>query len=418
MNELRFPPNSYALPAYRASVAEFRKLKEPAARLEARRALMRARRQVVSAFVQATLRRALNERAGVNESLVWFWSNHFNVYWQKDLVGAALPDYVDGVIRPRALGRFRDLLLAVMQHPAMLVYLDNSRNVAGKINENYARELLELHTLGVNGGYTQADVQEVARVLTGFGLRPLQPVIWTDKEAPLLREQGEFLFDPRHHDFGDKTVLGHTIDGKGYSEMETLADMLSRHPETARHLAGKLFQFMAGDTASQDLVEGAARVFRDTDGDIGRVVAHIHRTLANIASRPRTFKDPYRWVISAVGLLAAERPVTNTQPVERWLVALGEPLFGRTTPDGYSLRGSDWVGAGQLTQRFELAHEVVSVMPRLIGQPLDVDMVWASEPVQVLYGALSPASRAALGKSEAGEDKLALLLSCPEFMYW
>jgi uncharacterized protein (DUF1800 family) len=119
-----------------------------------------------------------------------------------------------------------------------------------------------------------------------------------------------------------------------------------------------------------------------------------------------------------VGLLAAGRTVSNTQPVERWLIALGEPLFGRSTPDGYSLRGSDWVGAGQLTQRFELARELVAAAPRLLDRPLEVDRVLASAPVRALQASLGRASRAALDKAEAGEDRLALLISSPEFMYW
>lgn len=418
MNDIRFSSDSQALPAYREESAALRKIKDPDELREARRSLQRARKQVVSTFAQATLRRALNERDSIDEPLVWFWFNHFNVFWQKDLVGAALPDYVDGVIRPRMTGRFRDLLLGIMTHPAMLVYLDNSRNVAGKINENYARELLELHTMGVQGGYTQADVQEVARVLTGFGLRPLQPVKWTERQAAQMREQGEFLFDPRRHDFGDKRVLGRTIAGTGYAELETLADLLSRQPATARYLCGKLCLFLVGEDAPRDMIEQAAKVFTDTDGDLAKVVADIRRRASKLAVRPRTFKDPYRWVISSVSLLAAGRPVGNAQPVERWLIALGEPLFGRSTPDGYSLRGSDWVGAGQLTQRFELARELVAAAPRLLDGPLEVDRVLASAQVRALRASFGAASRAALDKAEAGEDKLALLISSPEFMYW
>lgn len=420
MKDLRFSLDSLALPAYRTSSAEFRKIADQTERREAIRSLQRARKQLVSEFSRASLRHALNARDDIDDPLVWFWFNHFNVFWQKDLVGAALPDYVDGVIRPRMTGRFRDLLLGTMTHPAMLVYLDNSRNVAGKINENYARELLELHTLGVNGGYAQADVQEVARVLTGFGLKPLQPVKWKGRQAEQVREQGEFLFDPRRHDFGNKRVLGTTIAGDGYSELETLADMLSRHPSTANHLAGKLCLFLVGEGVTQQVVERAAKLFRDTDGDLARVVAGIRQDAADIpqAQRPRTFKDPYRWVISAVALLAAGRVVANAQPVERWLTALGEPMFGRTTPDGYSLRGSDWVGAGQLTQRFEMAREVVAAVPRLLNGPLDVECVLASGAVRSLQASLGKASRAAVDKAEGGEDKLALLLSSPEFMYW
>lgn len=418
MNESHMPADSLSLSAYRASAEETRILKDPEARLAARRALFRVRRQAVDSFSQDSLRRALNAHADSNEPLVWFWFNHFNVHWQKDFVGIALPDYVDGIIRPRMLGRFRDLLLGIMMHPAMLVYLDNSRNVVGRINENYARELLELHTMGVEGGYSQADVQEVARILTGFGLRPIRPVKWTQRQAEEMREHGEFLFDPRRHDFNDKRVLGRTIAGTGYSELETLADLLSRQPATARYLSMKLSLYLVGEDAPREVAEQAARVFMDTDGDLGRVVDGIRQQAGRLGTHPSTFKDPYRWVMTAVSLLAAGRPVGNTQPALRWLTALGEPLFGRSTPDGYSLRGSDWVGAGQLTQRFELARELVAAAPRLLDGPLEVDRVLANGATQALLASLSGASRAALGKAGSGEEKLALLLSCPEFMYW
>ena len=175
------------------TLADYRKRRIGANRLqgEARRqeklSASRRRLEIVRAYTEMSLERSLRTGPDDRELLAWFWFNHFNVFWRKGLVGAALPSYVDEAIRPNILGKFRDLLLATMLHPAMLVYLDNERNIANKINENYARELLELHTLGVDGGYAQADVQEVARLLTGFGLRPLRPVKWSPKQQALVR---------------------------------------------------------------------------------------------------------------------------------------------------------------------------------------------------------------------------------------
>lgn len=419
MNESQPTLAADPLLAFRTGLADARKLKGDLARREARYAVLRSRREVLSALSVATLRRTLNAGEDGTESLVWFWFNHFNVFWQKDLVGAALPDYVDGVIRPRVQGRFRDLLLGVMTHPAMLVYLDNARNVAGKINENYARELLELHTLGVDGGYTQADVQEVARVLTGFGLRPLRPVKWPPKLAPLVVEEGEFLFDPRRHDFGDKQVLGRTIAGKGFAEAEGLADLLARHPATAPHLARRLCWFFVGEGASQQVIDRVAQAFTESDGDLGSVTRSVREAAADrAATGDRTFKDPYRWVVSGVGLLAAGTPVKDVAPIARWLRALGQPLFGCRTPDGYSLEGSDWVSSGQLTQRFEIARELVNSSRRVLAQPVPLKAVLTSAPVRQVEAGLGAPSRQALEKAGDDGERLALLLSSPEFMHW
>jgi uncharacterized protein (DUF1800 family) len=352
------------------------------------------------------------------ELLAWFWFNHFNVFWRKGLVGVALPSYVDEAIRPNILGKFRDLLLATMMHPAMLVYLDNERNIANRINENYARELLELHTLGVDGGYTQADVQEVARLLTGFGLRPLRPVKWSPKQQGLVKERGEFLFNPKDHDFGTKRVLGQTIEGSGYAEAETLADLLVAHPATARHIAGKLCQFLVGDDPPREIADRAVQTFASTQGDIARTVAVIADGNSAAAAATRSFKDPYRWVMSSVRLLAGGRVVDDVRPVERWLKALGEPLYGCTTPDGYSLYGKDWLSAGQLTQRFETAREMVDALPRLLGQPTRLEDVVGSEGAKELLARLGGTSSVAVSAATGPRERLALLISSPEFMYW
>jgi len=406
------------------TLADYRRRRAAANRLqgEARRqeklSLTRYRNGIARAYILASLERSLRAISDDREALLWFWFNHFNVFWRKGLVGVALPSYVDEAIRPHVLGRFRDLVLASMLHPAMLVYLDNERNVSGKINENYARELLELHTLGVDGGYKQADVQETARLLTGFGLRPLRPVEWSRKQQALLMERGEFLFNPKDHDFGTKRVLGQTIEGSGYAEAETLADLLVAHPATGRHIAGKLCLFLVGDDPPREIIDQAVQTFVSTQGDIARTVAVIADANSAAAGRPHSFKDPHRWVMSAVRLLAGGMAIDDVRSVARWLRALGEPLYGCTTPDGYSLYGKDWLSAGQLTQRFETAREMVDALPRLLGQPTRLEDVVGSEGAKELLGRLGGTSSAVVSAATGPRERLALLISSPEFMYW
>ena len=418
MSEVRFPLGPEAISQYRQARLGLRNYQGDARR-QASRDIQRGRRLLVQDYTEQILQRALRPAHSTDEALVWFWFNHFNVFWAKDLVGVALPDYVDNVIRPNVRGRFRDLLLGTMTHPAMLVYLDNARNVKGRINENYARELLELHTLGVDGGYTQADVREAARVLTGLGLRPVRPMQLNrtlPRFQPLVRERGEFVFDPARHESGAKVVLGRRLEGAGFAEVEALVDLLVGHPATARHIAGRLCRYLLGDGAPAATVTRAAAAFAESGGDLARTVSTIEAAAGT--KRGRTFKDPYRYVLSAVALLSGEQGVSDARPVARWLSLLGQPLFGCRTPDGYSLDGQDWVNAGQMTQRFELAREMVGVVPRIAAQPVSAEAVLARPAAQALLAGLGPASRAALARAGSGEERLALLLASPEFMYW
>lgn len=418
MNELHFPFGSESITLYRKMQVQLKQLKSEQRREMGKR-LNVARQRLISSFAESTLLRASNAQNAWTESLVWFWFNHFNVFWQKGLVGVALPDYVDEIIRPHAQGGFRDLLLGTITHPAMLIYLDNAKNSVGHINENYARELMELHTLGVNGGYTQEDVKEVARILTGVGLRPMRPVRTPPQLAALVREHGEFMFDPRKHDRKDKQVLGQKIKGNGFDEVETLVDILVSHPATARHIAGKLCLFLLGDEPPADAVLRATKIFSESKGDIAKTIAAIQQDKpASGAKRSRTFKDPYRYVMSAVRLLSADKPLKHARPLVRWLSTLGQPLFGRHTPDGYSLYGRDWVSAGQLTQRFELAKEMVNVMPRLLEKNQTTEDILAQPSVKSFIASLGDLSRTTLSKADDADERLALLLSSPEFMYW
>ncbi len=184
-----------------------------------------------------TILRALYAPDQLRERMTWFWFNHFNVHQYKANLRVLVGDYEDRAIRPFALGKFRDLLEATLRHPAMLRYLDNADNAAGHLNENYAREIMELHTMGVGSGYTQADVEALARILTGVGidLKPEDPKLKPEQQSQLVRE-GAFEFNPARHDYGDKTFLGHAIKGRGLAEVDEAVDILVRHPATATRI--------------------------------------------------------------------------------------------------------------------------------------------------------------------------------------
>ena len=227
----------------------------------------------------------------LQQQLSWFWLNHFSVHQGKHNLRAMVGDYEMNAIAPHALGKFRDLLGATVHHPAMLRYLDNEANAANRINENYARELMELHTLGVNGGYSQKDVQELARILTGVGVNLGTE---TPKVKPALQAQyvrrGLFEFNPNRHDYGDKQFLGQAVTGRGLAELDEALDRLSRSPATARFISGKLAQYFVGDTPPETLVASMAQTFRKTDGDI----------------RPRRIvKIAAGWHQQVVGVIAA-----------------------------------------------------------------------------------------------------------------
>jgi uncharacterized protein (DUF1800 family) len=334
------------------------------------------------------LLRALYSPQQLEEQMTWFWMNHFSVFQFKNNVRALVADYEEHAIRPNALGRFRDLLGASARHPAMLVYLDNARNAAGHINENYARELMELHTLGVEGGYTQHDVQELARVLTGFGVA--------------ARDDASYRFYPRRHDWGDKHLLGYVIRGRGETELDEALDLLAHHPSTARFVSHKLAVHFVGDDPPATLVERMAQSFLASDGDIGTTLATMFAAPEFRASLGGKFKDPLHYVVSAVRLAFDENPIPDAQPVLGAVGLLGEPIYARPTPDGYPLKRSDWASPGQLASRFEVARGIAYRMPYRLWQEAVPN--------------LGPATLEALGKAATAQEWNLLLLSSPEFM--
>ena len=374
------------------------------------------------------LLRALYSPAQLQEQMTWFWLNHFSVHQYKSNLRTLVGDYEENALRAHALGRFRDLLRATVFHPAMLRYLDNEQNAAGHINENYARELMELHTLGVNGGYSQRDVQELARILTGVGVRmdTTMPGVKRELQAQYLRN-GLFEFNPNRHDYGDKVFLGATVKGRGLAEVDEALDKLARHPATARFVSRKLVIYFVGDEPPQGLVERMAQTFMQTDGQIAAVLRTLFTSPEFAASLGRKFKDPAHYVVAGVRLAYDGKVIVNATPAINWLNRMGEPLYGRQTPDGYSMQQSAWASPGQMATRFEIAKALGTGSAGLFrpeaSRPDDKPADRPAFPqlanalyYEFLQKGLSPATRQALDAATSPQEWNTFFLSSPEMM--
>jgi len=329
-------------------------------------------REIGGKLAMTALARHISSARQVNEVMVDFWTNHFNVFALKGPTGFVVADFVERVIRPHALGRFADLLAATAHHPAMLIYLDNWRSVADAafqaagrgargINENYARELLELHTLGVDGGYSQADVVEAARILTGWSV-----------EAPNKGSFG-FLFRRRAHDWGDKTVLGRTYRAEGQPEGEKLLVALAAHPSTAKHLARKLCRRFVADDPPARLVEAVAESYLAHDGAVGPMLKTIAGSAEFAAAEVRgaKVKPPLRFVVSSVRALGGR--ADGTVALAGVMAKLGQPLFLDPIPTGYPDASAPWLNASALLARMNVAAAIAA--ERMPGVDADLDAV-------------------------------------------
>jgi uncharacterized protein (DUF1800 family) len=328
---------------------------------------------VVGELQRAKLLRAVYSERQLYEVMVDFWENHFSIFANKDADRLLLTSFDRDSVRPFALGRFRDLLGATAHSPAMLFYLDNWQSsvvrnypatkdkparTTGGINENYARELMELHTLGVGGGYTQKDVEEVARCFTGWTI--LKP-----------NETGIFYFNPAQHDNGEKVVLGQKIPaGGGIADGERVLDILAKSPATAKFVVTKLARRFVGDDPPPSLIARASAVYLKTDGS-------IRETLRAIIASPEFFspsafqskvKSPFEFVASALRATGAETDAGP--PVLGWITRMGQPVYGRVTPDGYPDRSTSWLSNNDLLTRFNFA---VALMGNAIrGTKVDI----------------------------------------------
>jgi uncharacterized protein (DUF1800 family) len=354
-----------------------------------------------------------------------FWLNHFNVYAAKGPLKFLVGDYERQVIRPHAWGRFEDLLIATAKSPAMLFYLDNwlsadpdasSRRPGGRarramarpqpqrprrgLNENYAREVMELHTLGVDGGYTQQDVTEVARVFTGWTLRGARG------------EDPRFVFEARIHARGDKRVLGRTIRGGGIEEGEQVLRLLAAHPSTARFLSYKLARRFVADEPPASLVDRAAETYRRTGGEIRAVVETIVTSPEFLGPdhRAAKIKTPLEFVASALRASGAE--VTSARALARRMAEMGMPLYLQQPPTGYKDTADAWVSTSGLLARLNLSLDLAA--GRLPG--VRVNAAALPAPDALVPGGLSETTRRTIAAETAEPRRVAgLVLGSPEF---
>ena len=452
--------------------------------------LMQPQRIVAELQASRILRAVYSERQ-LQEVMVDFWTNHFNVFAGKGADRWLLPAYDRDTIRPNALAKFSQLLLATAQSPAMLFYLDNFQSVSpdanrnagpmrrmlnpdvmpqrpGRrqerlelrqqrlealqqqarqqqqqprpqqqarrgINENYARELMELHTLGVDGGYTQKDVQEVARCFTGWTI--FQPRGGAAAVSALMngeaarRNAGTFFFNARVHDDGEKIVLGHKIPaGGGIKDGLTVLDILAHHPSTAKFIATKLVRHFVSDTPPPGLVDRVAAVFTKSDGDIRETLKAIF--FSPEFNSPEAYrakiKRPFELVVSAIRSLGAD---TNGGPgTHQWIARMGEPLYGFQTPNGYSDAAENWVNTGALLERMNFGLALAG--NRIPGTRVDLAKLTAQDKSKLIdeslkllvAGDISAGTRETLMKqideanaSDSAAKVIGMILGTPEF---
>jgi len=345
---------------------------------------------------------ALNADIGLTERLVWFWSNHFCI--SADKIRSMAGAYEREAIRPHVLGRFADMLLAVEGHPAMLFYLDNTismgpNSVAGinrsrGLNENLARETLELHTLGVRSGYTQDDVISFANVLTGWTLVP---------PADNPEHGGEFTFNPRLHEPGAKTVMGKVYEDEAVEQGRAVLRNLAVHPATATHVAAKLARHFIADTPPPALVEKLTKVFLETGGDLKEVAKAMVSSPESWAEPPTKLKRPCEWgvgMVRATGIAQVDpKRFTDGQAL------LGEPLWRPSSPKGYADDEATWIDG--MGRRLDIANNFAE---RVAGKVDPQDVI-----ENVLGSCVSAEVKQAVGSAESRQQALALLFMSAEF---
>ncbi len=386
-------------------------------KIQADKALGENLRETYKTDAAARCQTAIDSDTPFQERLVQFWSNHFTVSGQRPPLLALAAPYENEAIRPHVLGRFADLLLAVIRHPAMLIYLDNAESVgpmsrvgaqrARGLNENLARELMELHTLGVNGGYSQTDVRELAKILTGWTVTgPAKPGMARPGQMQ-PQQPGSFRFAPGAHEPGEKTLLGKTYAEAGEEEGVQALQDLARHPATARHLATQLARHFIADDPPAAAVAALEREYRDSDGDLGRVTRRLISLPEAWQPAQRKLRSPNDWVT------AVFRAV-DPQADDRGLKALGVlrqlgqlPMMA-PSPAGWPDMLADWLSPEALMARIDLA--------QLFGRRLGA----AIDPRQLAEATVGPIlsqdTHVQIVNAPSRAEGLALLLVSPEFM--
>jgi uncharacterized protein (DUF1800 family) len=370
---------------------------------------LQTRRQIRTQTINARIFRGILSNRQLQEVMVDFWFSHFNVHMRKGFVYVWVSNYEREAIAPNALGNFRRLLEATARHPAMLYYLDNWQNTDPKskrakgrfkgLNENYARELMELHTLGVDGGYTQQDVIALARILTGWGI---------DTQGNRSKGDG-FYFDRDRHDFSDKTFLGKTIKGQGEAEVGQVLDILATHPATARHISYKLAQYFVADRPPETLVETLKQKFLSSNGDIKTVLSTLFNSseFLNPQNYGNKFKTPWQYIISTIRTSGDRNP----QPgfLGGILNQMGMPVYGCPTPDGYKNTQEAWLNPDGMMRRLSWATSIAN--GSLKGdRPLDAKVL-----AKTLGNNFSAKTQTAIDTTPA-DLQAALILGSPEML--
>ena len=366
--------------------------------------------------VQARMSSALTTEAPFVERLVHFWANHFCVSADNPQVTAFAGAFERDAIRPHVLGRFEDMLLASERHPAMLIYLNQAQSIGpdsmaaeraerrnGKVrglNENLAREIMELHTLGVRSGYTQADVTEFARALTGWSVGGLG--------QPAARNGGpvQFAFRPQAHEPGERTIMGKRYGQPGEDQARSALRDFARAPQTARHVSTKLARHFAGDNPPTALIERLSASFMQTDGDLKALYVVLVNSAEPWAPQPLKFKTPWEWTVSA--LRALGRADLGEMQIEGLQKQLGQPVWKPGSPAGWDDIAVSWAASDSLMRRVEVAQ-------RFAAQVAGTTDARALAP-RLLPASLSEATAEQIARAESPAVALALLLVSPDFL--
>lgn len=386
---------------------------------EIRKEKLKKQRLIGEQAVKARLLRATQSNRQLQEIMVDFWYNHFNVYQDKGLTRLWVGAYEQQAIRPHILGKFRDLLGATARHPAMLFYLDNWQNTAPNnrpkgrfkgLNENYARELMELHTLGVDGGYTQEDVITLAKIFTGWGFR---------SPGQKLENGYDFYFNSQRHDSTDKVFLGQPIQEGGIAQGEQALDILAKHPATVRHISYKLAQYFVVDEPPKFLVDKLAKRFLTADGDIRAVLTTLFQSSEFWDTKyyNTKFKTPYQYVISS--LRATDTPIEDFARINSILHRMGMPLYGNPSPDGYKNTQEAWLNPNGINWRLSFATTIGTggLKRNSKNQPPKTNAaIDQTELTNTLGNNLSPKTQEVL-KSISPRQRDIIILGSPEFMY-
>jgi len=365
----------------------------------AKRALREQQRVQYHQAATAWMQTAAASNQPFRERLVALFTNHFTVSIARPEVVPLVGPFMVEAIRPYTTGQFSDMLLASTRHPAMLVYLDNMRSIgpdsrAGKrsgrgLNENLAREVLELHTLGVDGGYGQADVEAFAAILTGWGVS---------------LDGAGFFYEPRRHQPGDKTLLGKTYSGSGEMEAVLALSDLARHPSTARFLATKIARHFVADQPPESLIEALTREFLDTDGDLAAVAARLIQLDAAWEFPYDKLRTPFDLTLAGARAFGWEE---DGPAMVSSLQMLGQPLHSAPSPEGWPDTAEEWLGPDAVLSRLEWAELLASQSVDRVPDP--------DRHIAQILGTPSPATRRALNRASTPTDKLALMIASPEF---